>query len=130
VEVVVMVVEHLVEVVRSHSWCSMLTVRSHSWCSMLTVVVVMVVGSVVVGSVVAGSAVVGSVVVGSVVVVAAPLHTPVVVGSVVVVVAVMVFQEELVVMEYDTTHLAGHSGISSHPLVRTPQATPMPQKTY
>ena len=77
--------------------------------------------------VVAGSAVVGSVVVGSMVMVAAPLHTPalvvVVVGSVVAVVVAMVFQKEqvavmvvvgsavvgsVVVMEYDTTHLAGH----------------------
>jgi len=72
---------------------------------------------------------VGSVVVGSVMVFQEEL-----------VVVAMVFQKEqvavmvvvgsVVVMEYDTTHLAGHSGISSHPLVRTPQATPMPQKTY
>ena len=49
---VVVVLEHLVEehqvavvalMVRSHSWCSMLTVRSHSWCSMLMVGVLMVV---------------------------------------------------------------------------------------
>ncbi len=71
---VVVVMEHLVEVVRSHSWCSMLTVRSHSWCSMLIVV-------------------------------------------------------EVAMVKHDTTHLADHQNVTSHPNVRTTPATLMPLET-